>query len=58
MTTPGLSGSPMSARRTAIIGGLMVAAGPLSITLYAPALPTMVADLGTTEAMGKLTLSV
>ncbi len=49
---------PMSARRTAIIGGLMVAAGPLSITLYAPALPTMVADLVTTEAMGKLTLSV
>lgn len=48
----------MSARRTAIIGGLMVAAGPLSITLYAPALPTLVADLMTTEAMGKLTLSV
>lgn len=58
MTIPSLSGTPMSARRTAIIGGLMVAAGPLSITLYAPALPTMVADLGTTEAMGKLTLSV
>jgi DHA1 family bicyclomycin/chloramphenicol resistance-like MFS transporter len=57
MTSPSTS-QPMSARRTAIIGGLMVAAGPLSITLYAPALPTMVADLMTTEAMGKLTLSV
>ncbi|GLQ11815.1 Bcr/CflA family drug resistance efflux transporter [Devosia yakushimensis] len=55
MTSPT---QPMSARRTAIIGGLMVAAGPLSITLYAPALPTLVADLATTEAMGKLTLSV
>ncbi|KKC40972.1 hypothetical protein WH87_02125 [Devosia epidermidihirudinis] len=48
----------MSARRTAIIGGLMVAAGPLSISLYAPALPNIVAELGTTEAMGKLSLSV
>ena len=49
---------PMSARRTAIIGGLMVAAGPLSITLYGPALPTIVSELGTTDAMGKLSLSV
>ncbi|UXN74969.1 multidrug effflux MFS transporter [Devosia sp. A8/3-2] len=56
--TPSSTSQPMSARRTAIIGGLMVAAGPLSITLYAPALPTLVADLGTGEAMGKLTLSV
>lgn len=48
----------MSARRTAIVGGLMVATGPLSLTLYAPALPTMVLDLGTTDAGGKLTLSV
>ncbi|HWU18057.1 MAG TPA: multidrug effflux MFS transporter [Devosia sp.] len=55
MTSPT---QPMSARRTAIVGGLMVAAGPLSITLYAPALPSMVGDLMTTEAMGKLTLSV
>ncbi len=55
MTSPT---QPMSARRTAIVGGLMVAAGPLSITLYAPALPTIVGDLMTTEAMGKLTLSV
>ncbi|WP_323015323.1 MFS transporter, partial [Devosia sp.] len=49
---------PMSARRTALVGGLMVAAGPLSISLYGPALPTIVADLGTTAAMGKLSLSV
>ncbi|WP_170848465.1 multidrug effflux MFS transporter [Devosia sp. YR412] len=48
----------MSARRTAIVGGLMVATGPLSLTLYAPALPTLVLDLGTTDAGGKLTLSV
>lgn len=36
----------------------MVATGPLSLTLYAPALPTLVLDLGTTDAGGKLTLSV
>ncbi|MDB5615509.1 MAG: Bcr/CflA family drug resistance efflux transporter [Devosia sp.] len=36
----------------------MVATGPLSLTLYSPALPTMVLDLGTTDAGGKLTLSV
>jgi DHA1 family bicyclomycin/chloramphenicol resistance-like MFS transporter len=48
----------MSARRTAIIGGLMVATGPLSLTLYAPALPTIVDDLNTTDAAGKLTLTV
>lgn len=36
----------------------MVATGPLSLTLYAPALPTLVDDLGTTDAAGKLTLTV
>lgn len=35
----------------------MVAAGPLSILLYGPALPSIVADLGTTDALGKLSLS-
>lgn len=48
----------MSARRTAIVGGLMVATGPLSLTLYAPALPTLVIDLGTTDAGSQLTLTV
>lgn len=50
--------TPMSSRRTALVGGLMVAAGPLSISLYGPALPTIVAELGTTDAMGKLSLAV
>ncbi|WP_137153111.1 multidrug effflux MFS transporter [Devosia sp. FKR38] len=53
-----LVATPMSARRTALIGGLMVAAGPLSISLYGPALPTIVAELGTTDAVGKLSLAV
>ena len=50
--------TPMSARRTALIGGLLVAAGPLSISLYGPALPTIVSELGTTDALGKLSLAV
>jgi DHA1 family bicyclomycin/chloramphenicol resistance-like MFS transporter len=48
----------MSPRRTAIIGGLMVTTGPLSLTLYGPALPSIVTDLATTDAGGKLTMSV
>lgn len=48
----------MSPRRTAIIGGLIVTTGPLSLTLYSPALPAIVTDLGATDAGGKLTMSV
>ena len=36
----------------------MVTTGPLSLTLYGPALPSIVADLGTTDAGGKLTMTV
>ena len=48
----------MSARRIALIGGLMVATGPLSLTLYQPALPTLVQDLGVTDTGIQLTLTV
>lgn len=48
----------MSPRRTAIIGGLIVTTGPLSLTLYSPALPAIVTDLAATDAGGKLTMSV
>jgi DHA1 family bicyclomycin/chloramphenicol resistance-like MFS transporter len=48
----------MSARRTAIVGGLMATTGPLSLSLYSPALPALVSDLGATDSGGKLTLSV
>lgn len=36
----------------------MVTTGPLSLTLYGPALPSIVADLGASDAGGKLTMSV
>lgn len=49
---------PISERRLSIVGGLMVAVGPLSITMYTPAVPQIVIDLGTTEAALKGTISV
>ena len=36
----------------------MVAAGPFSISLYSPALPTIVSELGTSDSLGKLSLAV
>ncbi len=36
----------------------MVTTGPLSLTLYGPALPSIVTDLGATDAGGKLTMTV
>lgn len=48
----------MSARRTAVIGGLMVATGPLSLALYQPALPTIVDELNVSDSAGKLTMTV
>lgn len=50
--------NPMTARRTALVGGLMVATGPLSLTLYQPALPTLVKDLSASDAGIQLTLTV
>ncbi|UIJ71974.1 multidrug effflux MFS transporter [Aurantimonas sp. HBX-1] len=48
----------MSQRRTALIGGCLVAIGPISLALYTPAMPVLVDEFGTTESMIKLTLSV
>jgi DHA1 family bicyclomycin/chloramphenicol resistance-like MFS transporter len=43
--------------RTVLVLGALVALGPLTIDLYLPALPTIVDDLGTTEAAVQLTLT-
>ncbi len=48
----------ISERRLSVIGGLMVAVGPLSITMYTPAVPQIVLDLGTTEAALKASISL
>jgi len=48
----------MSERRISLIGALLVAVGPLSMALYTPAMPEIVEAFGTTEAAGKITLSL
>jgi DHA1 family bicyclomycin/chloramphenicol resistance-like MFS transporter len=48
----------MSEVRTAIVCALFVAIGPLSLALYTPALPALVAVFGTTAAAMKLTITV
>ncbi|PWK76266.1 multidrug effflux MFS transporter [Aminobacter sp. AP02] len=48
----------MSERRVSVIGGLMVAIGPISLALFTPAMPEIVQAFGTTEAAVKMTLSL
>ncbi|KQT65806.1 MULTISPECIES: multidrug effflux MFS transporter [unclassified Aureimonas] len=48
----------MSERRTSLVGGLLVAIGPVSMALYTPAMPTLVEAFATSEATVKLTLSL
>ncbi|OYX70301.1 MAG: Bcr/CflA family drug resistance efflux transporter [Rhizobiales bacterium 32-66-11] len=48
----------MSQNRTAIIGALIVVIGPLSMSLYTPALPALVHAFDSTPSAMKLTLSV
>ena len=47
----------MSERRTSLIGGLLVAIGPISLALYTPAMPVLVDVFGATESLVKLTLT-
>lgn len=48
----------MSERRVSLIGGLLVAIGPISLALFTPAMPEIVQAFGTTEAAVKMTLSL
>ncbi|KPQ05681.1 MAG: MFS transporter, DHA1 family, bicyclomycin/chloramphenicol resistance protein [Rhodobacteraceae bacterium HLUCCA12] len=54
MTAPPL----MSERRVGALGGLLVATGPVAMALYTPSMPSIAAELGTTESMVQLTLAV
>lgn len=47
----------MSERRVSLIGALLAVIGPVSMSVFTPAMPDLVTDFGTTEAMVKLTLS-
>lgn len=48
----------MSQRRTSMLGALLATLGPISMSIYTPAMPELVQAFGTTESMIKLTLSV
>lgn len=52
------TGTVMTERRTAVIGGLLVALGPVSMALYTPAMPTLVEAFGTDVSTVKLTLTL
>ncbi len=47
----------MSARRTTILGAALVAIGPITMSLYTPAMPELAVDFGTSDALVKLTLT-
>ena len=52
-------GAPlMSERRVGIIGAVLAAVGPFSMSLYTPAMPEIVQAFGTTEAAVKMSLSL
>ena len=48
----------MSERRTSMLGALLATLGPISMSIYTPAMPDLVAAFTTSESMIKLTLSV
>lgn len=48
----------MTTRRTAILGALLMAIGPISMAIYTPAMPELVQAFGTTEAAIKISLSL
>lgn len=47
----------MSIGRVSFFGALLIAIGPISMTLYSPAMTSIVEAMGTTEAMVKLTMT-
>lgn len=51
-------GARMTPTKTAWIGAILVALGPISMALYTPAMPALVAAFGTTIGTIKLTLTV
>ncbi|WP_417680778.1 multidrug effflux MFS transporter [Roseibium sp.] len=47
----------MTTRRTTILGAALVAIGPITMSLYTPAMPELAVDFGTSDALIKLTLT-
>ena len=53
-----MTAARMSIRRTALIGAVLVALGPISMALYTPAMPELVKAFDTSESMIKMSLSL
>lgn len=47
----------MSERRVSLLGGMLIAIGPISMALYTPAMPEIATAFGTTASAVKLTLT-
>jgi MFS transporter, DHA1 family, multidrug resistance protein len=56
--SPDVAAPVMSEARVALLGGLFVAIGPVSMALYTPAMTEIVHAFGTTESLVKLTLTL
>lgn len=52
-----MTAAKMSERRTALLGAVLTAVGPLSMTIYAPAMPQLVTVFSSTDAAIKASLS-
>lgn len=52
-----MTAATMSERRTTFLGALLTTLGPVSMSIYTPAMPELVRAFDTTEAAIKLTLS-
>jgi DHA1 family bicyclomycin/chloramphenicol resistance-like MFS transporter len=50
--------TPLTPRRMTIVGGMLIAVGPISMSLYTPALTMLTQVFGTTEAAIRATITV
>lgn len=50
--------SLMTARRVSLIGGMLVATGPVAMALYTPAMPDVVAAYASSKSVVKMTLTL
>jgi MFS transporter, DHA1 family, multidrug resistance protein len=48
----------MSERRVSLLGALLVAIGPISMSMFTPAMPELVSYFGSTDAVVKMTLTL
>lgn len=48
----------MSERRVSLLGGLLVAIGPVAMALYTPSMPSIAAEMAVSEGLVQMTLAV